>query len=154
MPAGVTACLPDLQHSLIGHLASIYRFSSAAVSLGTTYMQRLAREDYMLLGVARASQDFAPLVAHIFPEAMPTHLCTANPSFTARSAQLWLISVHLCCINLAAKLIESVPFHNLLQTMLSHVHGRPISTAVAEELEMKCLKTLDWRLGPFYTHTF
>ena len=77
-------------------------------------------------------------------------LCTANAVFTSRSSQLWLISVHLACVYLAAKNAEYVPYRKLLQTMLSHVHGRPIPAAQAEELELKCLISLEWRLGPFY----
>lgn len=73
-----------------------------------------------------------------------------HPTHSFQSAKIYCMAVHLTCIYLAAKSVELVPYKRLLQTMLTHVHERAVSTEQAAALEMQVIQGLDWRLSPYF----
>ncbi|KAI7835693.1 hypothetical protein COHA_010432 [Chlorella ohadii] len=60
-----------------------------------------------------------------------------------------LLTILCTCIYLGVKVTEGPQFARQLSSMLSHVLGSPVPTEKAIDLEMRCLKNLRWRLGPY-----
>lgn len=68
------------------------------------------------------------------------------------NTEAWMTLIFLTCTYLAAKVLESVPYHNLLSTMMGHVYQcDEVPSYLATELEIEILQALDWRLGPVFS---
>ena len=67
------------------------------------------------------------------------------------TTEMWLTLIFLTCINLAAKVLETVPCQKLLTTMMSFIYqGEEVPFDAGAELEIEVIKALHWRLGPVF----
>lgn len=72
--------LPEVHPSSLSHsLAKVYGFSTHVIAFGTSYFQRLAACDSLLLPAALTCPDFAPFVQGIVLQASPPTLSLTIP---------------------------------------------------------------------------
>ncbi len=70
-----------------------------------------------------------------------------------RHVNLCLVAAHPvngACVA-AMQVIEMVPYAKMLPWALTHVYNKEILPQQATELEITCLRLLNWRLGPFFS---
>ena len=64
--------------------------------------------------------------------------------------KIWCLVIHLTCIYLAAKVLDTISHAFLLQNILCHVHHCRVTKEQSLELEAEVLVALEWRLGPYF----
>ena len=111
------------------------------------------RSNSKMLQVAQACPQFQMYVqtAH---EELPSELVW-SPVVSAGHLdflghEVWMTLIHLTCMYLAAKILEYVPFKNLLNTIMELIYGCPVPALWVSRLEREVLHALDYRLGPVF----
>ena len=79
--------------SLIGAMAAMYGFTPFTVAVGTSYFERLAARDAVLLAAAKAMPDFAPFVAATPAVAPALPKSPGVPLHTCQGPRHWLTAV-------------------------------------------------------------
>lgn len=100
---------------------------------------------------AASLPDFAMFVRDI-PECDPSEYraLPIGGIHKVNGDKVWCLAIHLTCVYLAAKVLDTISCAFLLQNMLCHVHHCQVSKEQALELEAEVLVALDWRLGPYF----
>lgn len=139
----------------ISQSAKVFGFTEVMVDVGTSYFRRLMQSNSSMLVLAKSCPYYGHYVqtAEEFPKEQ-----ISSPFVGVRHARFlttnaWLTLIILTCIYLAAKVIEHVPYKNLLSTMMSYSYGAEVHQHWAAELELEILQALDWRLGPVYSNS-
>ncbi|KAL4430361.1 hypothetical protein ABPG77_002167 [Micractinium sp. CCAP 211/92] len=152
-------CIPDLEAFVPVHetdclipLATQHGIPPISIALGASYFQRLLVRDQNMQAVAKASGFFIST----YPTAPAAQGQQPRAVVMMRSCNMgsprsdYLLAVYCTCIYLAAKVADRVKYKQMLSRMLSLVVAQEVSTEDATYLESLVLKSLDWRLGPFF----
>ncbi|PSC72002.1 hypothetical protein C2E20_4746 [Micractinium conductrix] len=118
-------------------LCCAYGVSPAAICLGASYFQRLLAGNESLRAAALQSGYFSQCA----DGAVVMH-ARAGP---AEEAAL----IYCACVYLGCKVTDGVRYAGQLSHMMSTLLSANICTSMATDLEMRCLKGLNWRLGPY-----
>ena len=152
---GGIAFTPVAPDSLEFQLGAAWHFPPFAVALGASYFQRLLAALPALAAAARRCPALAALAPPLAAAGalMPPHAAQPPPApAEAAAVGATLRSAQFACIFLATKVADQVHAFGLLRFVLSTLSGRgcSISLEQAAEVELRCLKGLGWRLGPFF----
>ena len=133
--------------STIRLIGALYGFAPDIIWAGTGYFKRLAAEGFWIYANATSDRGSEPL----------TNQTAVRPVAAVHAyflcAEAWLTLVHLTCIYLAAKYIDFVPYHNMLQTMMGHIYDiAQVDKTYVTNLELDCLDALKWHLGTDDSH--
>lgn len=138
--------------SVVCQIAKMYDFSPVAVDVATSYFRRLVTSNMTMLQKALSSQHFSDIAKTMeelpFGQSHKPLIAVWHAKFLKE--EVWLALVFMSCLCLAAKVVETLPYRQLLKTIMSHMYGREMHSKLALVLELEVLDALDWRVGPIY----
>ena len=122
------------------------------IDVGTSYFRRLMKGNSYMMLLAESCPEYSQYVqtSEEFPQEQISNSFVGVQHAELLTRDAYMTMIFLTCIYLAAKVLEHVPYKNLLTTMMSHVYGCGVPSDLGEELEVQVLEALDWRLGPVY----
>ncbi|MEW5302138.1 MAG: hypothetical protein WDW36_004947 [Sanguina aurantia] len=167
--------------SNLSGLACLWGFSAIAVSLGSSYFQRIVASLPKLQSVADCNAESMPYAARLEPSHTPdtrpvdascynqsaaTGTGSGGPQLCPRCgalgcAQLRILGdeqdctlavIQATCMVLASKVVDRAPSSSVLRDILQHLYRcSSVTPDQAYEVEARCLEALHWRLGPYYS---
>eukprot|EP00879_Flechtneria_rotunda_P008153 GHRR01008540.1.p2 GENE.GHRR01008540.1~~GHRR01008540.1.p2 ORF type:complete len:184 (+),score=49.89 GHRR01008540.1:485-1036(+) len=143
--------MPVDSESFLFRAAVAWHFPAFVVCLGSSYLQRMLVRLPQLAEAALACPGFEGYCNYMMqkPETPPARLFGEDAAATLAT----LRSIQFTCLFVATKVADQVHALGLLRFMLTNLshNGAVVSLQQAADVEARCLQSLEWRLGPFFT---